>query len=488
MVSNGSRLAHFVAGEWLTPRDEEWNADVNPSDERQVLAQVPQGSADVVKQAGQAAHDAFAVWRKKTGTERAEVLYRAASVLAEQRQELGTLVAQEVGKPVGEAVQEVDRGAMILRYFAGEAVHPLGQVIPAQKAGSLQFSMRQPLGPVGIISPWNFPVAIPLWKMAPALAYGNTVVWKPAEVASLTATRLAEVFAKAGLPGGVLNLVLGKGSAIGNALVSNEAVRAISFTGSNSVGMGIAEIASRRNIKYQLEMGGKNAAIVLADADISQAAKLIAAGAMRYAGQKCTATSRAVVLADVSGHFVDQLKTEINALPVAPATDARSAVGPLITKDALEKVNHYAEIGAQSGQVVLGGKRPTHEQLKNGYFFEPTVVINVAPDAAIAQEEIFGPVLVIEQARSIEEAIAIANNTQYGLSVSLFTRDINAMLEYIQDIDCGMVRVNGDTTGVDPHAPFGGMRSSSSHSREQGTAAIEFFTETKTVQINAAGA
>jgi acyl-CoA reductase-like NAD-dependent aldehyde dehydrogenase len=487
-IVSTTKLAHYVAGEWITPRDEEWGVDVNPSDATQILAQIPRGDLAVIDQAVEAAQSAFRVWKAKTGAEKADILHRAANLLAEQRQALGTLVALEVGKPVGEAVQEVDRGAMILRYFAAEAVHPIGQVIPAQKAGSLQFSLRQPLGPVAVISPWNFPVAIPLWKIAPALAYGNTIVWKPAEVASFTASKLVEVLAAAGLPSGVLNLVLGKGSAVGNRLISHEGIRAVTFTGSDTVGMGISEVAARRNIKFQLEMGGKNAAIVLDDADMDQAAKLIAAGAMRFAGQKCTATSRAVVLSAAADRFVDVLNKEIRALPLAPANDPKSAVGPLVTKDALEKVASYADLGTKAGRVVLGGKRPDDNVYKNGFFFEPTVIVDVKPDDRLAQEEIFGPVLVVHQAKSVEEAIAIANASRYGLSVSLFTRDINAALEYIHEIECGMVRVNGDTTGVDPHAPFGGMKFSSSHSREQGPAAIEFFTETKTVQINAAGA
>ncbi|MBO0778987.1 MAG: aldehyde dehydrogenase family protein [Ktedonobacteraceae bacterium] len=481
-------LSHYIAGEWLTPTGEQWSDDINPSNSSQVLARVPAGQAGVVERAIEAARAAFPAWKNKTGSEKAELLHKAANVLAARRQELGEIVAQEVGKPIGEAVQEVDRGVMILRYFAAEAVHPLGQVIPAQKAGSLQFSMRQPLGPVAVISPWNFPVAIPLWKMAPAIAYGNTVVWKPAEVASLTATGIAEVFAQAGLPAGVVNLVLGKGSTIGNVLTGHAGLRAITFTGSDTVGMQIAEQAARNNIKYQLEMGGKNAAIVLDDADIDQAAKLVAAGAMRFAGQKCTATSRVVVAEEVNTRFVERLRAEIAALPLAQATDPNSAVGPLITADSLEKVGAYAELGVKSGRVVLGGQRASRGSLSDGFFFEPTVVTDVPPDARIAQEEIFGPLLVLHRAASVKEAIQVANSTKYGLSVSLFTRDINAALEYIQDIDCGMVRINGDTTGVDPHAPFGGMRSSSSHSREQGPAAIEFFTETKTVQINAAGA
>lgn len=481
-------LSHYVAGEWLTPSDGEWTADVNPSDSTQVLARIPLGHPEVIDLAAEAAQRSFAAWRGTPGPERAEVLHRAANLLAGLRQDLATLVALEVGKPIGEAAQEVDRGVVILRYFAEEAVHPMGMVIPAQRAESLQFSLRQPLGPVAVISPWNFPIAIPLWKIAPALAYGNTVIWKPAETASLVATRLTEVFARAGLPKGVLNLVLGKGSSTGAALADHLGIQAITFTGSNAVGMGIAESATRRNIKYQLEMGGKNAALVFADADLDQAARLIASGAMRYAGQKCTATSRTIVAAEVMDPFLDRLASQIRALPVAPAVDPRSAVGPLIGPEAIDKVNRYAEIGARAGQVLIGGHPSTGEVFKHGFFFEPTVVVDVPNDSPVTQEEVFGPLLVVQRAQTIDEALALANSTKYGLSVSLFTRDINAALHYIQAIECGMVRVNGDTTGVDPHAPFGGMRASSSHSREQGPAAIEFFTEIKTVQINPAGA
>lgn len=480
------RLSHYIAGEWVAANDQEWTADINPSNAAEVLARIPSGDATTVNRAVEAAHTGFERWRTMSGPQRAEILHRVANLLAQRRQDMGTLVALEVGKPIGEALQEVDRGVVILRYFAEEAVHPVGMVIPAQQAGSLQFTLRQPLGPVAVISPWNFPVAIPLWKMAPALAYGNTIVWKPAETASLTAARLTGVFAEAGIPAGVFNLILGKGSRLGSALVNHAGVQAVTFTGSNEVGMGIAEQAARRNIKYQLEMGGKNAALVLADADLAQAARLIAAGAMRYAGQKCTATSRAIVASEISDAFLERLEAEIRALPLAPAIDPGSAVGPLITSDSLEKVSRYAEIGSRMGRVLIGGHRSGEEQLKQGFFFEPTVVADVPNDAPLVQEEIFGPLLVVQRARSIDEVLSLANSTKFGLSVSLFTQDINAALRYIQEINCGMVRVNGDTTGVDPHAPFGGMRASSSHSREQGPAAIEFFTETKTVQINPA--
>ncbi len=487
MAVDTATLSHFVGGEWLSISEGNHTPDLNPSDATQVLAQVPQAGPQTLDRAAEAATRAFRPWSRGTGQARADVLHRAANVLAARRDEFAKLMASEVGKPIGEAGMEADRGVMILRYFAEEAVRPNGSVIPAQQAGSIQFTLRQPLGPVAVISPWNFPLAIPLWKIAPALTYGNTIIWKPAEVASLTAHRLVEVFAKAGLPDGVLNLVLGKGSVLGDALVNHDGVRAVTFTGSDGVGARIAESASRRNIKYQLEMGGKNAALVLADADLDQAANLVAAGAMRFAGQKCTATSRAIVTSETVDAFVERLTQQIKALPLAPATDPGSAVGPLITQDSQEKVRKYAEEGARSGEVVLGGSKPADKALQDGYFFQPTVIVGVAPDATVAQEEVFGPLLVVQRAADIAEALEIANGTKYGLSVSLFTRNINAALEYIQEVECGMVRVNGDTTGVDHHATFGGMRGSSSHSREQGPAAIEFFTETKTVQINPAG-
>ncbi|MDP9380717.1 MAG: aldehyde dehydrogenase family protein [Chloroflexota bacterium] len=487
MAVETATLSHYVAGEWLSTSEGEHTVDVNPSDARQVLAHVPQAGKETLDRAVEAATTAFRPWKRATGQARANVLHAAANLLAQRRDDLARVMAEEVGKPLVEAGLEADRGVMILRYFAEEAVHPNGAVIPAQQEGSLQFTIRQPLGPVAVISPWNFPLAIPLWKIAPALAYGNTIVWKPAEVASLTAHRIAEVFHEGGLPEGVLNLLLGKGSVLGDALVGHEGIRGVTFTGSDGVGARIAESAVKRNIKYQLEMGGKNAALVLADADLDHAAQLVAGGAFRFAGQKCTATSRVIVTNDVVDTFVDKLTQEIKALPLLPATDPKSAVGPLITSGSRDNVRRYSEGGATEGEVVLGGGVPSGPEFEEGYFWEPTLIVGVSPDAPVAQEEVFGPLLVVERASDIGEAIEIANGTKYGLSVSLFTRDINTALEYINEIDCGMVRVNGDTTGVDPHAPFGGMRGSSSHSREQGPAAVEFFTEIKTVQINTAG-
>lgn len=488
VASGGApELSHYIAGGWIAPTADEWTEDRDPSDMRRVLAQVPVGSSQAVDDAVASATAAFPGWRRSTGAARAEALHGIATVLGEQAERLAQTVASEVGKPIGEARAEVARGVAILRYFAEEAVHPNGLVIPSQAQRSIQFTLRQPLGPVGVISPWNFPVAIPLWKIAPAIAFGNTVVWKPAELAALTASRILECVAQAQLPPGVVNLVLGKGSIVGERLVGHPDIRAITFTGSDTVGTGIAIQAAKRNIKYQMEMGGKNAALVLADANLRQAASLVAAGAMRFAGQKCTATSRVIVEDRVLDQFLEYLVEAIDQLPVAPARDPVSAVGPVITADARDSVADYVRLGAETGSVVVGGAPPSSEELAHGNFILPTVLVGVAAESPVAQDEVFGPLLVVLPARSLDDAIALANSTRYGLSVSLFTRNIDAVLDYVDAITSGMVRVNADTTGVDPHAPFGGMRSSSSHSREQGPAAVEFFTELKTIQMNAAG-
>jgi aldehyde dehydrogenase (NAD+) len=377
----------------------------------------------------------------------------------------------------------VARCVAILRYYAGEAVREIGSVIPSQLPGALQFTMREPLGVVALITPWNFPLAIPLWKAAPALAFGNTVVLKPAETSSHMATLLGETAAAAGLPAGVFNVLLGTGSVVAPALLREEVVRAVSFTGSGPVGAQVAALAAERNIRYQTEMGGKNVVIVLPDADIRQAATLTAAGAMRYAGQKCTATSRVVVDSSIEPAFLDELRRQVEALPLGPVTDASAAVGPVISersRDGVRKVLDEAK-----AEVVYAGRVPEGDDWARGWFLPPTIVRDVAADAVLARQELFGPVLASFVAEDLEHAIALANDTPYGLSASLFTRDLKSAMTYIRRIEAGLVRVNGDTTGVDPHAPFGGMKGSSSGSREQGPAAREFYTEVKTVQVSA---
>jgi len=482
-VTTAARLRHFIGGEWQSSESEAWIPDVNPSDAEDIVGEVPAGTVDDVRRAVTAAEDAAPAWRGMSGPARADALYKWGEAIASRGEELAQLVAREVGKPIGEARGEVGRCVTILRYYAGEAVRATGDVIPAQTAGSLQFSMRQPLGVVALVAPWNFPIAIPLWKAAPALAFGNTVVLKPAEASSQSAAFLAECAAAAGLPRGAFNVLLGSGEVVGAALIAADGVRAVSFTGSGRVGNRVAVAAAHRNIRYQTEMGGKNVVIVMPDADLEQAATLTAAGAMRYAGQKCTATSRVVVAREVEGAFLEKLKSQVAALPLGPVGDPKAAVGPLISETSRTSIRRVLD--EMDAECIYVGSVPSSSEFARGFFLPPTIVRNAAADSVLAQRELFGPVLVSFAADDLEHAISLANDTPYGLSASLFTRDIRAALKYIDRIEAGMVRVNGDTTGVDPHAPFGGMKGSSSGSREQGPAAREFYTEIKTVQINA---
>jgi aldehyde dehydrogenase (NAD+) len=475
-------LHHFIGGRAVAAVADRHVLDVNPSDPRDVIGLVPEGRAEDVAAAVAAAETALASWRRLPGPARAEHLHGWAAAIEARARELAHELVREVGKPIGEAKGEIARCIVILRYYAGDAVRSVGEVVPAQAEGALQFTLREPLGVVGLITPWNFPAAIPLWKAAPALAFGNTVVLKPSEASAHMALLLAETAAAAGLPAGVFNVVLGVGGVVGEALVRAGGVGAISFTGSAAVGGRVAALCAERNIRYQTEMGGKNVVIVLPDADLGAAARLTAAGAMRYAGQKCTATSRAVVAREVEDEFLGRLRAEVEALPLGPVDDPTSAIGPLISAEARDRV--VAALATADGQRVFGGAAPADERLVHGWFVEPAVVRNVDPDSTLAQDELFGPVLATFAAGDLDEAIELANRTRYGLSASLFTRDLRAALRYIDRIEAGLVRINGDTTGVDPHAPFGGMKGSSSGSREQGSAAREFYTALKTVQVN----
>ena len=478
-----TRLRQFIGGEWQASESSSWIADVNPSNADDVIGEVPAGTAGDVQRAVSAAAEALPKWRGLAGPARADALYKWADAIGRRAEDLAQLVTREVGKPIAESRGEVARCVTILRYYAGDAVRAVGEVIPAQTAGSLQFTLRQPLGVVALITPWNFPIAIPLWKAAPALAFGNTVVLKPAESAAGSAAFLAECAEAAGFPAGAFNVVLGRGDVIGEPLIGADAVRAVSFTGSGRVGAHVAAQAAQRNIRYQTEMGGKNVAIVMPDADLTLAATLTAAGAMRYAGQKCTATSRVVVAREVEKDFLSELRAQVDALPLGPVADPKAAVGPVISETSRDSIRRALdEIDAE---CIYVGHVPSSSEFDRGFFLPPTIYRNAAADSALAQRELFGPVLASFTAEDLDHAIALANATPYGLSASLFTKDIRSALRYIDRIEAGMVRVNGDTTGVDPHAPFGGMKSSSSGSREQGPAAREFYTEIKTVQINA---
>ncbi|CAN5564731.1 aldehyde dehydrogenase family protein [soil metagenome] len=463
-------LSHFIAGDFSSTSGD--LISLNPTNPSEVLAQFGPAAKGDVDRAVEAAKSAQNSWANVPGAAKAEAFYAWAEAIAARKAELTEAIVKEVGKPIGEAGGEVGRCIAILRYFAGECVREEGSVIPSLAPGTLQYSIRRPLGVVGLITPWNFPLAIPLWKAAPALACGNAVVLKPAEEAALCGHLLAET--AAGLPKGLFNVLFGEGET-GAAIVGHEGIDAVSFTGSAVVGSKVAQACSARNVKFQTEMGGKNPAIVLKDADLSQAAKLVAAGAMRFAGQKCTATSRVIVDKSIQNEFLPLLKAAIDELPILDPSDAKSAIGPVITEESKVRIS---EATRDLETIYNSANIPD-----SGYFL-PCQVIEATTEKRVAQEELFGPVLALLVANDLDHALSIANDSPFGLSASLFTTNLKEAMKYVSKIQAGMVRVNADTTGVDPHAPFGGVKGSSSHSREQGPVAKDFFSEIQTVQIS----
>ncbi|MBS1715376.1 MAG: aldehyde dehydrogenase family protein [Armatimonadetes bacterium] len=469
------RLAAWIGSEQVRSADDAWIPSIDPSHPETTVAEVPVGGPADVDRAVAAASDAFSSWKGLSGPARSEALFAWADRIKARQDELALAIAREVGKPIGEARGEVGRCVAILRYYAGEAVRPMGEVVPAQTAGPLQYSLRIPMGVVGLITPWNFPLAIPLWKAAPALSMGNTVVLKPSEMSGFCASLLAET--SAGLLAGVFNVVHGTGAAAGKALVGHADVRAVSFTGSVATGMAVQTACAVRNAKCQAEMGGKNAAVVLADADLDRAAGLVAAGAMRYAGQKCTATSRVIVVEQVFSAFLEKLVQQVDALQVGPVSEATTALGPVIDEAARDRL--AAVLRDPQGDVVYRSK-----QSGDGFYVPPTIIGPVESGSSLAQDELFGPVLTLLSARDADHAVEIANATRFGLSTAVYTDSVAGAVAYIDKVEAGLVRVNGDTTGVDPHAPFGGTKASSTGTREQGTVAKDFYTEWKTVQIN----
>lgn len=480
-------MLNYINGIWTASQTGEIMNSINPADQNEIVGTVQQSSMEDLNEAVEAAKNARPKWREMSPVQRGEFLRKVADLFEEKVDEIAEMATKEMGKVLKETKGEVLRGAAILRYYAQEGMRQVGEVLPSSNSNNMLYTKRVPVGVVGVIAPWNFPIAIPIWKIAPALIYGNTVVFKPAAETGLTAGKIVEVFAQAGLPAGVLNLVNGKGSVIGQGLVDHKDVNAITFTGSNTIGKQVALGAVARGAKYQLEMGGKNPVIVLEDANLDHAADLTVIGAMKQTGQRCTATSRAYIHSSIYDEFKKKVLEKVRSLKIGNGLEEGVDLGPLSSQVQKDTVLRYIEKGKEEGAVILtGGSVPKGELAASGYYVEPTVFENVMNHMAIAREEIFGPVLCLVKVDSFEEAIEQANDTVYGLSASLFTRDLSKALMFINDIEAGLIQINGETGGAEPQAPFGGMKESSSGSREQGQAAKEFFTTIKTITITPA--
>lgn len=475
---------NYIAGDWVDSASGETYADMNPANSDEVVGHFQSSTVEDVRVAIAAASEARAAWRATTPPKRGEILARAARIIERDLAEIAEGLTREEGKTLVEAKGETARAVQIFDYFAGEGRRLSGETTPSEFGRTLLYTMREPLGVVGLITPWNFPVAIPAWKLAPALISGNTVVLKPASAAPLTALRIVQALEEAGLPAGVLNFVTGSGSVVGDELAGNPEVKGISFTGSDTVGCGIYGRVTGRGGKAQCEMGGKNPIIVLEDADIDKAVALAINGAMWSTGQKCTATSRAIVHEAVIEEFTEKTVAAAKAIRVGDPLLPDTQVGPCIDEAQLNSVLAYIEVGQGEGaRLLTGGNRLTGAPHDKGFFVEPTVFSGVTSAMRIAQEEIFGPVLGIMTVSSFDEAMDIANGVRFGLAASLCTANIHRAMEFVDRIEAGLVHVNSPTVGAEVQVPFGGMKDSSTGTREQGRVAVDFYTELKTVYL-----
>ncbi len=468
---------NLIGGEWLAGATT--TANRNPSDLKDVIGEYAQADVAQTTAAIAAAKAAFPAWATGSIQERANILDRAGSEILERKDELGRLLSREEGKTLPEGVGEAARAGYIFKFFAGEVVRLTGDKVPSVRPGIDVEVTREPVGVVGLITPWNFPIAIPAWKIAPALAYGNTVVMKPADLVPGCAWAIADILVRAGVPAGVLNLVMGRGSVVGETLVNHPDVAAISFTGSVATGRAIAAKAITRMAKLQLEMGGKNPLVVLDDADLATAVNCAVQGAYYSTGQRCTASSRLIVTAGIHDRFVAAMTEKLKALKVGDALAPGTDIGPVVDQSQLDTDLKYLEIGkGEAARLAVGGERLT--RATEGYYLAPALFTETTNAMRIAREEIFGPVACVIRAKDYDEALALANDTEFGLCSGIVTTSLKHASHFKRHAQAGMVMVNLPTAGVDYHVPFGGRKGSSYGTREQGRYAAEFFTTVKT--------
>jgi aldehyde dehydrogenase (NAD+) len=480
-MSSAAALRQLIAGHWRAGNGERVQS-LSPTRPDHVIAEGDAASVGDVDEAVGAARRALPGWAGMPIHQRGAVLAAAAAIVERHGAEWGLELTLEEGKTKAEGIAEVGRAAQILRYYAAEGDRQAGEIFASPRAGEQILVTRKPIGVVAAITPFNFPIAIPAWKIAPALVYGNTVVWKPASSVPLLAVRLAEALTSAGLPPGVLNLVIGN-SVAGDALVTHAGVDAITFTGSTGVGRRIAAAAAARGVPVQAEMGGKNAAVVLDDADFDLAVEQVMLGAFRSSGQKCTATSRLVLTEGIADRFLEVISARADALAVGDPSDDATQMGPVISRSAQSDiVGGIQTAQAQGASVLAGGGGYSDGPLVHGHFVAPTIVELTKP-ADIWTEELFGPVLAVRRATDVDHAFALANDSEFGLSAAVFTQDLTRALQAIDRVDVGVLHINSESAGADPHVPFGGAKRSGLGPKEQGGAAREFFTHTTTVYL-----
>ena len=475
---------NLIGGQWTEGVRTYQNT--NPSDIRDIIGDYAVASREQALEAVAAAHAAFPAWSLSTPQQRFDILDAVGNEIIARKAELGDLLAREEGKTLPEAIGEVGRAAAIFKFFAGEALRPGGEVLPSVRPGVEVEITREPLGVIGLITPWNFPIAIPAWKIAPALAYGNTVVFKPAEVVPGSAWALADILHRAGLPAGVFNLVMGRGSEVGAVLLEDERIAGVSFTGSVGTGQRVAAACVGRGAKVQLEMGGKNPFVVLDDADLNVAVGAAINSGFFSTGQRCTASSRVIVTEGIHDRFVAAMIEKMKTLKVDDARKAGTDIGPVVDDRQLAQDLEYIAIGQKEGAKLHGGEAlATNADGAPGFYLRPALFTETTPEMRINREEIFGPVVSIQRVKSYDEALALANDTPFGLASGIATTSLKHATHFKRHAQAGMVMVNLPTAGVDYHVPFGGRKGSSYGSREQGRYAAEFYTTVKTAYIQA---
>ncbi|WP_282172422.1 aldehyde dehydrogenase family protein [Cytobacillus firmus] len=481
------KVLNFINGEWCESATGKTASVLNPAT-GEVLAEVTQSAKDDVDRAVEAAKTAQKSWRLVPAPERAEILYQVAFLLKERKEDLAQILTSEMGKVIDEGRGEVQEAIDMAYYMAGEGRRMFGDTVPSELRNKFAMSVRVPVGVAGLITPWNFPIAIASWKSLPALVTGNAIVWKPATETPILAAEFVKIYEEAGLPKGLINLVNGSGSVVGNAMVEHPDIDLISFTGSNEVGRDINGKAGALLKRTSLEMGGKNAITVLEDADLDLAVEGILWGAFGTSGQRCTATSRVLVHKDVKEELERKLLDRIGELKLGNGLDETVKVGPVINRSSLERIDEYVKIGQEEGaKLLVGGKIATGDGLDNGNFYLPTIFTDVKPNMRIAMEEIFGPVVSIIPIQSMEEAIEINNMVEFGLSSAIYTQNVNQAFEAMRDLDTGIVYVNAGTTGAEIHLPFGGTKGTGNGHRDSGVASLDVYTEWKSIYVDYSG-